>query len=103
MKFAILALLFLAGCSHSIHQVQVSDFEPYAPIERGEIVKGFGEQFVIMSFTRQTNYIDEAYRQLMAACPDGTVTGITTQLSTDHGFFSWTNKALMQGLCLKKN
>lgn len=99
--FSILALTWLVGCAHSIHQVHTSDFVPGTPIESGEIVKGYAEQFVIFGFTQQTNYVDQAYQKLMSACPGGSITGITTQLSTSLGFFSWTNKALMQGLCVR--
>jgi hypothetical protein len=93
--------LLATGCTYSIHQVQVSDFQPYAPLERGDIVKGYGEQFVILGITNETNYVEAAYKNLMNNCPAGSLSGITTQISTAHGFFSWTNKALMQGLCIK--
>lgn len=102
-------LFFLAiwglfsACAHSIHQVHTSDFTPGTPIESGEMIKASTEQFVILGFTQQTNYVDEAYQKLMAACPGGAVTGITTQLSTSLGFFSWTNKTLMQGLCVRSS
>lgn len=93
-------LLALTSCAHSIHEVHTSDFLPAAPIESGKIVKASGEQFVIMGFTDNTNYVDEAYDRLLQACPQGRITGITTQYSTALGFFSWTEKILMQGLCL---
>lgn len=101
LGFLVLALLVLGGCAHSIHQVHTSDFNPYAPIERGEIVKGYSEQFVVLGFVQQTNYVNVAYKQLMDSCPQGAISGITTQYSTSLGFFSWTNKVLMQGLCVK--
>jgi hypothetical protein len=93
-------LLLFSGCAHSIHQVHTSDFHPGTPIESGEMVKAKSEQFVIFGFVGQTNYVDEAYTKLMASCEGGMLTGITTQYSTSLGFFSWTNKILMQGLCV---
>lgn len=103
VAFAGLVGLFLTtGCAHSIHQVHTSDMIPYAAIESGDIVKGKAEQFVILGFTDNTDYVNQATHQLMAACPQGSISGITTQISTSLGFFSWTNKALMQGLCVKK-
>lgn len=92
----------LGGCAHSVHQVYLSDNRPYAPLDQGTVVKSQGEQFVIMGFTNNTNYIDQARNSLVSQCRDGRIAGITTQLSTSLGFFSWTNKALMQGLCSKK-
>lgn len=101
-RLGLLSFLMLASCAHSIHEVHTSDFIPAAPIEAGEMVKASTEQFVILGFTDNTNYVDEAYQKLMAACPNGSISGITTQYSTSLGFFSWTNKILMQGLCLSK-
>lgn len=95
-----LLLVISAGCAHSIHEVHTSDFVPMAEIESGKMVRGYGEQFVVMGFVSETNYVDQAYRELQSQCPGGQITGITTQISTSMGFFSWTNKALMQGLCL---
>lgn len=100
-SFLILVLALTAGCAHSIHEVHVSDFTPMAAIESGDMVRVQTAQFVVMGFVSETNYVDQAKAQLMAACPEGVLTGITTQYSTDMGFFSWTNRILMQGLCLK--
>lgn len=99
--FLAITVLSLAACAHSIHQVHVSDFLPAAPLESGDVVKGYGEQFVVFGFVSQTDYVNQAYNQLQAACPQGVISGITTQHSTSLGFLSWTNKVLMQGLCLK--
>lgn len=97
----LLSLMLLSACAHSVHEVHTSDFIPYAPIESGEMVTGSAEQFVVFWFANNTDYVDQAARRLADACPGGRVSGITTQISTSLGFFSWTNKALMQGLCLK--
>jgi hypothetical protein len=94
-------LLFSLGCAHSIHEVHVSDFNPPAKVQNGDIVKASTEQFVVLGFVTETDYVDQAKAQLLAACPRGQITGITTQYSTSLGFFSWTNKILMQGLCLE--
>lgn len=97
----LLASTFLAtGCMHSIHQVHVSDFDPFGSFESGKIVKSKSEQFVIMGFVTESNYVDKAYQDLQAQCAKGRIQGITTQYSTSLGFFSWTNKILMQGLCV---
>lgn len=92
--------LILSACAHSIHEVHTSDFMPAAPLESGKVVKGYAEQFVVMGFVGDTNYVDEAMKKLITACPGGYISAVTTQYSTSLGFFSWTNKILMQGLCL---
>lgn len=100
---AIALACAVSGCAHSIHEVHTSDFLPAAQLTSGKVVKAKAEQFVVMGFTGETNYVNIAYKQLMGKCPDGAITGITTQLSTSLGFFSWTNKVLMQGLCIQRN
>ncbi len=103
MKLGLALISFiLVSCAHSIHQVHTSDFNPGVAMSGGEMVKAQTEQFVILGFTSETDYVDQAYRDLMKTCPSGAISGITTQLSTSLGFFSWTNKALMQGLCVSK-
>ncbi len=92
-------LLTFSACTYSIHQVHVSDFQLYTPFEEGRIIKASSEQFVVLGFAYDTNYVDRAYRKLLAKCPKNSITGITTQYSSSHGFFSWNNKILMQGLC----
>lgn len=98
----LLSFLFLASCAHSIHEVHTSDFYPGVPIEKGEVVTASAEQFVILGFVGDTYYVDQAYQRLLQACPKGAVTAVTTQYSTSLGFLSWTNKILMQGLCVDK-
>jgi len=100
--WASLALIaLLSSCTHSIHLVNTSSFEPYAQLANGRMVEAQSEQFVIMGFVKDTNYVDQAYRNLKQQCRDGAIQGITTQYSTSHGFFSWTHKILMQGLCVQ--
>ena len=88
------------GCTHSIHLVHVSDYGPYARYTDGKVIKASSEQFVIMGFRGDTKYVEQAMERLVDQCPKGRIQGITTQFSTSHGFFSWHNKILMQGLCL---
>jgi len=97
---SVLVLTMAAGCAHSIHEVHTSDFTPGASLQNGLMIKATAEQFVFLGITQETNYVDQAYQQLQSQCPNGRITAITTQISTSLGFFSWTNKALMQGLCL---
>jgi hypothetical protein len=100
--FLILSVLVFAGCTHSIHLVHVSDFSPtFKKYSEGQLIKARAEQFVVMGFATETNYVDEAYNKLIASCTEGSIQGITTEYLTSHGFFSWTNSVEMQGLCVK--
>ena len=99
----LLFFLFLASCAHSVHQVHTSDFMPGTPIASGDMVRASSQQTTFLGFVNDTNYVNQAYQELMSKCQSGQITGITTQYSTSLGFFSWTNKILMQGLCVKNN
>ena len=98
-----LAALTAVGCTHSTHLVHVGDFDPtYAPYARGQWVTAESETIRESSASLRTpSYVDQAFERLKAQCP-GTVQGLQTEYSTDHGFFSWTNRIRIQGLCLKK-
>lgn len=97
-----LVLLVLSSCTHSIHMVHVSDFSPtYKQLSEGRVVKAEAEQFVIMGFVNDTNYVNEALAKLESSCREGQIQGITTEYSTSHGFFSWTNRIYIQGLCTR--
>lgn len=95
-----LCLLTLFSCAHSVHQVHVSDFGSMSPIEKGKVVKSESEQFVILGFIMQSDYVDEARKKLIDQCPNKNIEAISTRYSTSLGFLSWHNKVLMQGLCI---
>ncbi len=100
--FILLQFVLLQGCTHSLHLSHQSDFGPsFKAYAQGEWVKSKAEQFVVMGFVSDTNYVDIAYNRLQDECPKGQIQGIQTQYSTSHGFFSWTNVIQMQGLCVK--
>lgn len=102
--FISLTALSLINCAHSVHQVHVSDFKnenSYYALEQGQMIKAQSEQFVIMGFVQETDYVNQAKNRLINQCPQGQIIGISTQFLTSLGFFSWTNKILMQGLCVK--
>ena len=95
------ALLLLGGCAHSIHEYAVADaYPPHGEAHGGRTIEARGEQFVVLSFAFDTDYADEAYRQLLASCPDGDIVGINTRYSTSLSFFSYTNKIVLQATCL---
>lgn len=97
--FLGLTLLFSEACSHSIHLVHVGDFSPAANKSKGKLISAVEKQGAILGMVDNTHYVDTAVKKLENACPKGVITGITSQFSTSHGFFSWTNKILLQGLC----
>ena len=63
------------------------------------VVEARGEQFTVLGMVGQTEYVDDAFRDLQAQCPSGEITGIQTRYSTSLGFFSWTHVVQMRGYC----
>ncbi len=98
LKSIFIFLAFLTGgCAHSVHESHTSDFREMKP--GAPQIEAASEQFVIMGFVNDTNYVNAAFNELQTKCP-GRITGITTRYSTSLGFFSWTNKIHMTGYCI---
>ncbi len=102
ITFGILFLLTTA-CTHSVHVDQAGDFSPYSRFEDGKMIQTEKEQLVVLGITQDTSYVNAAYNDLARQCPKGQVLGVNVRYSTSHGFFSWTNKILMQGICVSNN
>ena len=98
----LLSILFLlGGCTHAVHQYHVSETEKISRKSKVKNITTISEQYVVMGFVTQTDYVNTAYANLQKKCRTGSVTGIHTRFSTSHGFFSWTNKVKMSGICVK--
>ncbi len=94
-----LLMIVASGCTHSIHIVNAGGYQPYVKPKKGKLIEAESEQFTILGFTGNTDYVDQAYEEIQSQCRKGKITGVTTQFSTSHGFFSWTNKILIRGTC----
>lgn len=103
IKSALFLVFFtFVGCTHSLHMSHLSDFAPtYKAFQQGELIKAKTEQFTILGFVTDTNYLNEAHDKLLASCKNGSIQGISTQYSTSHGFLSWTNYIEIQALCIQ--
>lgn len=103
MSLVLIAMIFIMmnACAYSVHQIHTSDFADIVSAKESRRVVTNAEQFVILGFVGQTDYVDQAYQKLLDSCA-GKITGITTKYSTDLGFMSWTNRVRMEGLCLSQ-
>ena len=99
---SIMLLFSLLSCTHSVHLVNVGDFKPYQKNTAGRKIEAKAEQWVILGFTLETDYVNTARNELLSKCIKGSIQGPVTRISTSHGFFSWTNKAYIQALCVEK-
>lgn len=94
-----ISLFLLAGCTHSIHMVHTDGLDSNSAISnKARYVEASTSQNVVLFFAFDTDYVDQAKRDLELQCP-GKVSAVSTQYSTSHGFLHWTNKILMKGLC----
>jgi hypothetical protein len=62
------------------------------------LIEVSSEQTVVLGFAFDTDYVDQAYRELQKKCPTDIV-AVNTQYSTSHGFLHWTNKIRMKAVC----
>ena len=101
LLWGCLLIAALSACTYSVHQVNTSDFSTLPESTPGRMITAESTQMVIWWFTFDTDYLTEAYKKLQQQCTDHPIQGITTQYSTSHGFFHWTNRILMKGTCLE--
>ena len=100
----LFAALLATGCSYSMHEYQVAGYAPVtvtsgAP-RHAEWIHARANQSVVLGITDNTNYVDEAYTQLVSQCP-GDIVGFNTRYSTKLGFLSYENTVEMQAFCLR--
>lgn len=95
-----LAALLLSGCTHSVHQVALGNFDDLPPDARLRPVQAETAQRVFIAAT-DTDFTDEAMERLAASCPRGQVVGIQARHSTSLGFFVYTNKLKLTGYCVE--
>lgn len=86
------------GCAYSVHEVNVSSFDGRLPIKSLRKIEAKSEQFVILWFAGDTDYVNQAQTELKSKCK-GNISGIVTRYSTALGFFSWHNHVHMSGWC----
>jgi hypothetical protein len=99
---ALLLVSLFTGCTHSVHQIATGGLEDIPRGASTRVVSAEAEQHVILFITGNTDYADEAYRELLAQCPDGAIHAIEARHSTKHGFLSFTNYLKAQAICVKK-
>jgi hypothetical protein len=106
MRRAMLLLLaaLACGCSYSMHEYQAAGYTPATPSSgperRAEWIHAHGEQDVVLGVTDNTDYVDQAYEQLLSQC-GGDVVGVNTRYSTKLGFLSYKNEIEIQAFCLR--
>ncbi|MEZ9704315.1 hypothetical protein AB4308_07785 [Vibrio breoganii] len=98
-KLILLLPFFLAACSSSVHMSQVSN-DPSVHLNNPQTVEVETSQTVVMGFAFDTDYVDDAYAQVMQQCPTG-ASMVNVEYVTDHGFLHWTNIIRMKALCSK--
>jgi hypothetical protein len=101
--FVLLAALAAGsgGCTYSVHQYHVSDMRTEsAAIHRVREISAEGSEHAVL-FSGDTNFVNRAYNELLAACPQGEIVGIHARHSTSHSFLSYENKLVLHARCVE--
>lgn len=104
-RLALAALAVASsGCipdlGKSLHQVSLLEATNLAGVPSVTPVEVSATQFVVLSFSGNTDYADEAYEALLRTCPQGRIVNITARYSTDLGIFAYRNKLVLRGYCI---
>jgi hypothetical protein len=96
--FLLLNVVMLSACTSSVHMSQVDIGNNYNEDDIGKIIEIEESQKNILGFVYNTNYVDQAYKNLLLQCPSGT-SMINVEYLTNHGFLSWTDKIRIKAIC----
>lgn len=97
----ILLILCLSSCTHSVHMYTAGDVDAPVKPESMKKITAESEQFTVLGFVYDTNYIDQAVEKLRNQCKKGSIHFISSRYSTSHGFLSWKNKIHLEGYCMQ--
>ncbi len=108
MKHIILVLLILAAvvsCTHSIHSSRSTGYTDAngknVPLQRTSRIAVSKKKDVILGISYNTNYVDDAYEELLSRCPDGEIVGVQVRHYTNLKFLSYTDNITIQARCVK--
>ncbi|WP_019026400.1 hypothetical protein [Colwellia piezophila] len=97
--FLLLTVAMLSACTSSIHMSQVDvGTNSQQELASGKVINIEKSQKILLGFVYDSNYVDQAYKQLLLQCPNGT-SMINVEYLTNHGFLSWTDKIRIKALC----
>jgi hypothetical protein len=98
-----LVVFLSSGCTYAMHEYEAGGYAPATAgpgIRQGGWIHARSKQHVILGITDNTDYVDEAYADLVSQCP-GDIVGVNTRYSTSLSFLSYTNVIDMQATCLR--
>jgi hypothetical protein len=99
IELCLIAAL-LSGCTYSVHQVALGNFDDLPPDARLRPIEAEADQEVFVA-SGNTDFADQAMQRLAARCPRGQVVGIQARHSTSLGFMLYTNKLKLSGFCVE--
>ncbi|NBW80788.1 hypothetical protein EBR21_03450 [bacterium] len=97
-KFGVVVALSILtnACAYSVHQYGATDFTGIRP---GKRIVAEGSRHYIFAKT-DNEFVDKAYASLVSQCKNGMITGITNQYRTELSFLSFTEKLIIEGICV---
>jgi len=98
------ALVVFSGCAiglgKSVHQYALTEMVPTTGKEKARPIEVEANQFVVLGFVYDTDFVDEARSKLLAQC-QGRIVGVTAKHSTDLGVAAYRNKLKLTATCLE--
>lgn len=99
LLLTILLLVTLGGCTSSVHMSQVDvGINNNININSSHFIEIERSQKNMLGFVYDTDYVDQAYTELLEECPAGTAM-LNVEYLTNHGFLSWTDKIRIKAIC----
>lgn len=103
----LLVALNVSGCAiglgRSIHEYGQLDHEKITTQSKSKKIESIGTQTVILFFSFDTDYADEAYKDFLGKCRQGRIVNVRSIYSTELGFFAYKNKLRILGDCIESS
>ncbi|WP_232300035.1 hypothetical protein [Colwellia sp. MT41] len=77
---------------------QVDIDSNYHELDSYKVIEIEESQKNMLGFVFHTDYVDQAYTNLLRQCPNGTAI-INVEYLTNHGFLSWTDIIRIKAIC----
>ena len=99
--FLVCFLACSTGLGKSLHENAILSPTQNHEGMQARIVKAQTSQKVAIA-TGNTDYVDQAYRNLLSQCSQGKIVNVSSKFTTDLGFLGYENHFEFQGTCIQK-
>ena len=105
LLITIILILLATACTHAVHSYNAGNYMDtngrIVSLAQSEPISVKKSRHVILGFVFDTDYVKEAYDELLNRCEDGEITGIQVRHITDLSFLNYTDHIQITARCVR--